>query len=199
MTTDNDRLTAKEVANTLGFSTTNLKHYAALLEQNGLQLYRNTRNHREYSQTDVNILRAMQHLNREKSMPLEEAASFVMSSDIDISAILAPKISQVVATNDANIPVVQQDNDNAERVVAQALAVIDALRGELHDRDKLMIEFQSAIDDKLQRQSEKLEEQTKQIAEQSETIAKLSEQIVEMERKQLEKPAPSFWSRLFGK
>lgn len=192
MTNDNDRLTAKEVANILGFTTTNLKHYAALLEQNGLQLYRNTRNHREYSQTDVNILRAMQYLNREKAMPLEEAASFVMSSDIDINTILVPKISQVVATSDANIPVVQQGNDNAERVVAQAMAVIDALRGELNDRDNLMIEFQSAID-------EKLEIQTKQIAEQSKTIAKLSEQIAEMERKQQEKPEPSLWSRIFGK
>lgn len=192
MSNDTERLTAKEVANILGFTTTNLKHYAALLEQNGLQLYRNTRNHREYTQTDVNILRAMQHLNREKSMPLDEAASFVMSSDTDIEAILAPKISQVVATTDANIPVVQQDGDNAGRVLAQAMAVIDALRGELHDRDKLMIEFQSAID-------EKLEKQTKQIAEQSETIAKLSEQIAEMERKQQEKPEPSLWSRIFGR
>lgn len=192
MTNDNDRLTAKEVANILGFTTTNLKHYAALLEQNGLQLYRNTRNHREYSQTNVNILRAMQHLNREKSMPLEEAASFVMSSDIDINAILAPKISQIAATTDANIPVVQQDSDNVERVVAQAMAVIDALRGELHDRDKLMIEFQSTID-------EKLEKQTKQIAEQSETISKLSEQIAKMERKQQEKSEPSLWSRIFGR
>lgn len=193
MPNDNERrLTAKEVATILGFSITNLKHYAGLLEQNGLQLYRNTRNHREYTQTDVNILRAMQHLNRERSMSLEEAASFVMSSDTDINAILAPEISRVVATIDANIPVVPQDSDNAERVVAQAMAIIDALRGELHNRDKLMIEFQSTID-------EKLAEQTKQIAEQSKTIAKLSEQIAEMERKQQEKPEPSFWSRLFGK
>lgn len=192
MSNDNERLTAKEVANILGFTTTNLKHYAGLLEKNGLTLYRNTRNHREYSQMDVNILRAMQHLNREKSMPLDKAASFVMSSDTDINAILTPKISQVVATTNANIPVVQQDSDNVERVLAQAMAVIGALRGELQDRDKLMIEFQSSID-------EKLEKQTKQIAEQSETIAKLSEQIAEMERKQQEKPGASLWSRIFDK
>ena len=47
------RLTAKETAEALQFTTTNLKHYAALLEQNGHAFFRNTRNHREYSRHDV--------------------------------------------------------------------------------------------------------------------------------------------------
>lgn len=96
------------------------------------------------------------------------------------------------AVNSTMYKILHRHNDNAERVVAQAIAVIGALRGELNDRDNLMIEFQSAID-------EKLEIQTKQIAEQSKTIAKLSEQIAEMERKQQEKPEPSLWSRIFGR
>ncbi|MEY9980610.1 MerR family transcriptional regulator [Lysinibacillus sp. RC79] len=193
MTNDNDRLAAKEVANILGFTTTNLKHYAALLEQNGLQLYRNTRNHREYSQTDVNILRAMQHLNREKSMPLEEAASFVMSSDIDISAILAPRIAQVVATTDANIPVVQQDSDNAERVLAHLSALMadnKSLREELHVRDKLALDFQSDI-------SDKMEQQAKVIAGQSATIESIRAELESIRKVAEEKP--SVWSRLFGR
>lgn len=193
MTNDDDRLTAKEVANILGFTTTNLKHYAALLEQNGLQLYRNTRNHREYSQTDVNILRALQHLNREKSMPLEEAASFVMSSDIDINAILAPKISQVVATTDASIPVVPQDGGSAERVLAHLAALLadnKSLREELHARDKLALDFQSNI-------SDKMEQQAKIIAEQSAMIEAICVELESIRKVAEEKP--SVWSRLFGR
>lgn len=114
-----ERISAKELAEILGFTTTNLKHYASLLEQNGLEVYRNTRNHREYTQQDVKILRTMQYLNREKSMPLEEAASFVMSSDTDIDAILAQKSTQMVATNDANISVLKQESDNTSRLLEQ--------------------------------------------------------------------------------
>jgi DNA-binding transcriptional MerR regulator len=193
VTNDDDRLTAKEVANILGFTTTNLKHYAALLEQNGLQLYRNTRNHREYSQMDVNILRAMQHLNREKSMPLEEAASFVMSSDIDVNAILAPELSQVVATTDANIPVVSQVGGSAERVLAHLSALMadnKSLREELHARDKLALDFQSDI-------SDKMEQQAKIIAEQSATIEAIRIELESIRKVAEEKP--SVWSRLFGR
>lgn len=114
-----ERISAKELAEILGFTTTNLKHYASLLEQNGLEVYRNTRNHREYTQQDVKILRTMQYLNREKSMPLDEAASFVMSSDTDIDAILAQESTQMVATNDANISVLKQESDNTSRLLEQ--------------------------------------------------------------------------------
>jgi DNA-binding transcriptional MerR regulator len=133
-----ERINAKQVADILGFTTTNLKHYASLLEQNGLEIYRNTRNHREYTQQDVKILRAMQYLNRGKSMPLEEAASFVMSSDINVDEILAPKISPIVAKNDSNISVLTQGSDNDVRVLAELsslLAEQKALREEIHARD----------------------------------------------------------------
>lgn len=108
---NNDRIPAKQVANMLGFTTTNLKHYASLLEMNGLKIFRNTRNHREYSEQDVKLLRAMQILNRDKSMLLEDSSSFVMSSDTDVDAILAPKMAPIIAVSDASESVVSQDGE----------------------------------------------------------------------------------------
>lgn len=188
MTIDTDRRqTAKEVADILGFTTTNLKHYASLLELNGLEVYRNTRNHREYSQQDIKLLRAMQRLNREKSTPLDEAASFVMSSDTDIDAILAQGLSPVVATDDANTSVVPQDSGNAERVLAEVLALLTqrqedyaALQEQLAARDKLMIDMQSEVSTQLQEQAATIDELRKEI-------------------EQLKEVKPTFWGRLFGK
>lgn len=139
-----ERISAKQVADMLGFTTTNLKHYASLLEQNGLVIYRNTRNHREYTQQDIKILRAMQYLNREKSMSLDEAASFVMSSDTDIDAILASQMTPIVGINDANISVLAQESNNALHVLTQLsslLAEQKTLREELQARDIKQNEF----------------------------------------------------------
>lgn len=182
-----DRMTAKEVAEILGFTTTNLKHYAGLLEREGLELFRNTRNHREYSRQDVKLLRAMQLLNREKSMPLDDAASFVMSSDTDIDALLSQQVPQVVATNDANISVVSEESGSAERVLSEVLSLmaqqqaeIVALREELEARDQLSLTFQSEL--------------SKQLEEQTATIEDLRKEIAEMKETK-----PSLWSRIFGK
>ncbi len=133
-----ERISAKELAEILGFTTTNLKHYASLLEQNGLEIYRNTRNHREYTQQDVKILRTMQYLNREKSMPLDEAASFVMSSDTDIDAILAQESTQMVATNDANISVMKQESDNISRVLEQK-AMLEMIEKRIDILQKMLL------------------------------------------------------------
>lgn len=190
---NNDRMPAKQVADMLGFTTTNLKHYASLLEMNGLKIFRNTRNHREYSEHDVKLLRAMQILNRDKSMLLEDAASLVTSSDADIDAILAPKMSPVIATNDAPVSVVPQDSGSAERVLAHLSALMadnKALREELHARDKLALDFQSDI-------SDKMAEQAKLIAEQSAAMETMRAELESIRKIAEEKP--SVWSRLFGR
>lgn len=194
VTNDNDRrLTAKEVADILGFTTTNLKHYASLLELNGMKIFRNTRNHREYAEHDVKLLRAMQILNRDKSMLLEEAASAVTASDADIEGILTPKMSPVIATDDASISVVPQDGGSAERVLAHLSALMadnKALREELHSRDKLMLDFQSDISDKMAEQAKIIEEQSaalETMRAELESIRKIAEE------------KPSVWSRLFGR
>lgn len=189
----NDRMPAKQVAEMLGFTTTNLKHYASLLELNGLKIFRNTRNHREYSEHDVKLLRAMQILNRDKSLLLEDAASLVTANDTDIDAILAPKMTPVAATIDAPISVVPQGGGNAERVLAHLSALMadnKALREELHARDRIAIDFQSDINDKM-------EKQAKIIAEQSATIEAIRSELERIRKVAEEKP--SVWARLFGR
>ena len=185
---DDQRLTAKQTADILGFTTTNLKHYALLLEQNGHTLYRNSRNHREYTEYDVKLLRAMQTLNREKSMLLEDAASLVMSSDTDIDAILAPKMTEIVATIDANMSVVPHESVDSERL----LSLILSLQSEIQDRDALHTQLLAAIDDKLNVQRDI----NVQLMQQNEALlAKLEA----LERKQDEESKRSIWSKMFGK
>lgn len=182
---NNDKMSAKQVAEILGLTITNLKFYASRLELNGLEVRRNSRNHREYSDQDVKTIRAMQLLNREKSMSLDDAASFVMSSDTDIDAILSPGLPQVSATIDSAISVVKQESDNAERILSEVLSLmaerqgeIIGLRKELEARDKLTISFQSEI--------------STQLSDQSKTIDALRKELAEM--KQVKK---SFWSKFF--
>lgn len=178
------RLTAKQTADLLGFSTTNLKHYASLLEQNGHTTYRNTRNHREYTEHDIKLLRAMQILNRDKSMLLEDTASLVMSSDTDIDAILTPKITDIVATNDANTSVVSPESVDTERL----LTLITTLQDELQARDSLHIKLIASIDDKLSEQqaiNARLLQQNDELLERLEALERKHER--------------SLWSRLFSK
>lgn len=183
------RLSAKQVANILDMSVTNLKFYAVLLEQNGLVLFRNTRNHREYTQDDVKLLRAMQYLNKEKSMQLEDAASKVMSSDTNIDALLSQDLPQVVATIDSNVSVVKQDRDNNIRLLTQLFeeqkADMQALRDEIQSRDKLLIDFKADISDKLTLQSELIEQQ-------SVMIQQLKNELENERTKKV-----GFWSKLF--
>lgn len=188
-----ERISAKIVAEMLGFTTTNLKHYAVLLEQNGLEIYRNSRNHREYTQDDVKILKAMQHLNREKSMSLDDVAIKVTSSDFDPDTLLSQQLPQIVAQNDANISVVKQESDNALHILAELstlLAEQKAIREELLARDKLQIEFMSTIDGKLAQQVEAMKEQTA-------TIEAINMELETLRKQQVEKPT-SLWARLFG-
>lgn len=182
------RKTAKQVADILGFTTTNLKHYASLLEQNGHTLHRNTRNHREYTAHDIKLLRAMQTLNREKSMLLEDAASLVVSSDTDIDAILAPKMTEVAATIDANTIEVPQVSVDSE----QLLSLVLALQSELYERDAIHTELLATIDDKLRVQCDV----NNQLMAQNEALhAKLDA----LERKYEENSHRSVWAKLFGK
>ncbi|KGR80098.1 MerR family transcriptional regulator [Ureibacillus sinduriensis] len=188
-----ERVSAKLASEMLGFTTTNLKHYAALLEQNGLEIYRNSRNHREYTQNDVKILKAMQYLNREKSISLDDAAIKVTSSDFDPDALLSQQLPRVVAQNDANISIVKQENDNTLRILAELSTILTeqkAIREELLVRDKLQIEFMSTIDNKLAQQAETMKEQAAK-------IEAINMELETLRKKQIEK-SRSFWARLFG-
>ena len=152
-----ERISAKQAAEALGFTTTNLKHYASLLEQNGLNIYRNSRNHREYTQYDIIILKAMQYLNREKSMSLEDAASKVTESDFDPNALFSQELQQVVAQTNADVSIVKQETDNALKILSELSTIITEqkmLRDELLLRDKMQSKFMCSIEETLAKQAE---------------------------------------------
>jgi len=189
-----ERISAKQAAEMLGFTTTNLKHYASLLEQNGLNIYRNSRNHREYTQYDIKILKAMQYLNREKSMSLEDAASKVTESDFDPTILLSQELSQIIAQNDVDVSVVKQETDNAIKILSEIstiIAVQKMMRDELLLRDKEQSEFMSSIKETLAKQAEVMKEQVA-------TIEGMSKEIETLRKQQTEKKS-SFWRRFFDR
>ena len=177
------RLTAKETAEKLSFTTTNLKHYASLLEQNGHKIFRNTRNHREYSLHDVDLLTAMKILNRDKSMLLEEAASLVMSEDTDLQAILQLSKERI----DANIRVVAQEVD----ANMPELSAINVFLNEMNLREQEQLQLLKSINDQLLTQTEEnkmLREELANIKMELQTIKQLKlEEDVMQKREFLEK------------
>lgn len=182
------RLTAKETAEELQFTTTNLKHYAALLEQNGHAFFRNTRNHREYSQHDVDLLKAMKILNRDKSMLLDEAASFVMSADTDIQSILELKSERI----DANIRVVAQEVD----ANMPELSAINVFLHEMSLREQEQLQLLKSINDQLLTQTEEnkmLREELANIKVELQAIKQLKLEEDVMPKKE------SFWRKIFIK
>jgi len=189
-----ERISAKQAAETLGFTTTNLKHYASLLEQNGLNIYRNSRNHREYTQHDVKILKAMQYLNREKSMSLEDAASKVTESDFDPNSLFSQELQQIAARINADVSVVKQETDNALKIFSELSTIIaeqKMMRDELILRDKLQSEFMNSIEETLAKQAEVMKEQVA-------TIEGMSREIETLRKQQTEKKS-SFWRRFFDR
>ena len=183
----NVRLTAKETAEKLGFTTTNLKHYASLLEQNGHTIFRNTRNHREYSLHDVDLLTAMKILNRDKSMLLEEAASLVMSEDTDLQAILQLSSERI----DANIRVVTQDSEDNVR----ELTLINTFWTKLSERDKEYMQLLKALDEKL---TEQINE-NKQLKEELVSIRHELEELKTPKIEEVTSKKIGFWQNLLTK
>lgn len=106
--TEERTLTPSQAAEFLHVSTTTLKKYAILLEDQGHIIQRNSLNHRHYVGDDLARMKAMLILNRLRSVTLEEAASIVTSLDTNIAEIL------------------QLDKDNEVQITLPEAAVADA-------------------------------------------------------------------------
>lgn len=84
-----------EFAEQIGVSKTSVHHYINILEETGYQVSRNARKHRQYTEKDVAIVRALITLNKERGIKLKEAAQLVVAPDF-----VAPEpIHQVQAAN----------------------------------------------------------------------------------------------------
>lgn len=200
-----EEYTPKQAADILEIGTETLKKYALLLEHNGHTVHRNARNHRIYNGTDIFLIRAMLKLNREKSMALEDAASKVTSSDVDLKAILGDElhnddtVADNVTHNTVRTVTTLQENAWLE-FYNGFITELRGLKEENNALQRLIIESESkhmlAIEEVSNRvgdQAKIIEEQSKAIAEQTATIAELHRRIDEAASKK-----PSLWARLFG-
>lgn len=185
-----DKLTPKQAADFLEIGSEVLKKYALLLEHNGHTIGRNSMNHRYYVGEDLALIKAMIVLNREKSIPLEEAASIVTSSDTNIEEILRDNVTHNSVHNEVH-SVIPLHITNELQVLRQYLEKQyndnESLREEIRAHDKLLLDFQERI-------TQKLDEQADLISQQNEQIRQLKRDLNEAK----EQPK-SIWSKLFGK
>lgn len=89
------------IAEQLGISKASLQHYMTILEEHGYKVRRNSRMHRQFSDQDLDLLRAFLTLNKERGYKLKEAAQIVTEpnfepADIIQNSIIAapPHVSQ---------------------------------------------------------------------------------------------------------
>ncbi|MFP7200054.1 hypothetical protein SFC08_03675 [Lysinibacillus halotolerans] len=144
----------------------------------------------------------MVKLNREKSMPLEDAASKVTSSDVDLKAILGNELHNDDTVTNNNVRTVTTLQDNAWIEFYNGFIMeLKGLKEENHALQRLIVENDSKhaeaileISNRVGDQLKIIEEQSKAIAEQSATIAELHKRLDEAASKK-----PSLWARLFGK
>ena len=195
-----EEYTPKQAADILEIGTETLKKYALLLEHNGHAVHRNARNHRVYNGIDIALIKAMIKLNREKSMPLEDAASKVTSSDVDLKAILGNELHNDDTVTNNNVRTVTTLQDNAWIEFYNGfITELKGLKEENHALQRLIVENDTKyaeaileISNRVGDQSKIIEEQSKAIAEQSATIAELHKRLDEAASKK-----PSLWARLF--
>ncbi len=172
----------KEVTEQLETTAETLKKYSLLLEKNGMNISRNKRGHREYSEENIKIIKALIYLNKEKSVSLEDAASLVLSSDFDFT-IMQPSVIDNV-TNPTVTTLLNNDITLQNEVVVMVTNQLLQLHNELEVQKKKDDEFQKIVTDRL-------EEQRDLIIQQEEMLKKLS--------KRLEESKKSFWQKLFSK
>lgn len=171
--------TPKEVTDQLELTAETLKKYSLLLEKNGMEITRNNRGHRQYSDENIKVLKALIHLNKEKSVSLEDAASMVCSTDFDFTVMENNGKNPTVTTLWNDVMTVQNE------VVVTVMEQLHLLHNELELRDKKDNAFKQVVTDRL-------EEQRELIIKQEAALERLSQQL-EIENKK------SIWQKLFGK
>ena len=72
------------IAEQLGISKTSLQHYIHILEENGYEVSRNSRMHRQFSDKDIMLLRAFLTLYKKHGYKLKDAAETVMQPNFEL-------------------------------------------------------------------------------------------------------------------
>lgn len=202
---DDQQYTPAQVAEILDVGATAVRKYSLLLEQYGHEIKRNNKGYRVYSGHDVALLKALLVLNRDKSMTLDDAASRVTSSDVDIAAIIGFNDDTHSAMQNAVSAVMTTQPPSVAGDIAAyeaAVALIEQLQQQVELSNTLHTKFMAAIDEKLEEQHNVIALQNEEMALQSEQLKRQAE-ILEEQAKQIEElkqlQKRSFWAKLFGK
>lgn len=75
------------IAEIVGISKTSVSNYASILEQHGYTIARNARQHREFTERDIEIVKALIALNKQRGIKLNDAAQLVLAPDFELSVV----------------------------------------------------------------------------------------------------------------
>lgn len=78
---------ATAFAEHIGVSKTSVNHYVSILEEQGYKVSRNARQHREFTDKDIEIVKALITLNKKRGIKLKEAAQLVMAPGFEVDTV----------------------------------------------------------------------------------------------------------------
>lgn len=216
-----------EVADILNISTASLRSYAQLLEHAGYEFKKNTNKQRQYSDHDVNILRAMLALKNDHGLALKSAIEKVSSADFSPFSVLQPiaerqseshsaltdeinnnELYQILELLTSEMIALKGENQELKTLLSAQNGAIRALETKQdmalkaieHPKENAALKnMQEQIDTMLKHQTKLAETAPNTNALMAE-IRKLDSKIAELETlATTEQAKGGFWSRLFKK
>lgn len=174
-----------QVAEELDVSTSTLRKYSLLLEENGIEFKRNAKNSRQYTDKDVITLQKFITLVKTDGMTVEDAA-FAVSGSIfnkkrtDESSVIE---SDMERYNDDMAAVIVSEVKALKEVIKEQQEIIDGFRVSQEKRDSYFVEI-----------LEELQNEIKELQKQNELPAPEEQEEIEEEPEKR-----SFFSRFFKK
>lgn len=202
---------SQEVADILDISTATLRAHSKALENAGYEFKKNANKQRQYSDKDVDILRAMLALKNEHGLSLKEAIDKVSSADFAPSSVLQPIAER--QSESPSAPTAQPINSELYAVLEMLTDEMVALKGENQALREQVSALERKQDETLKAISEvsateeiaKVKEQIDKLSNSRANgivineVRKLSVKLDKLEEQAKESESRGFWARLFGK
>lgn len=202
---------SQEVADILDISTATLRAHSKALENAGYEFKKNANKQRQYSDKDVDILRAMLALKNEHGLSLKEAIDKVSSADFAPSSVLQPIAER--QSESPSAPTSQPINSELYAVLEMLTDEMVALKGENQALREQVSALERKQDETLKAISEvSATEEIAMVKEQIDKLSnsrangivinevrKLSVKLDKLEEQAKESESRGFWARLFGK
>lgn len=202
---------SQEVADILDISTATLRAHSKALENAGYEFKKNANKQRQYSDKDVDILRAMLALKNEHGLALKSAIDKVSSADFSPSSVLQPIAER--QSESPSAPTAQPINSELYAVLEMLTDEMVALKGENQALREQVSALERKQDETLKAISEvsateeiaKVKEQIDKLSNSRANgivlneVRKLSVKLDKLEEQAKESETKGFWARLFGK